>query len=260
MTTSESEAGDALFRVSTGGRQETVSRPFLDRGKWIVPQICDPVVQSTATLRVSVLAGLITLGLIALPPIKDHGNTGKPGPISRTTAPEMMQGKGLNRVPALDEITSSAPPRLQSLVALASTDVKAAGVAETLVKITPLETIEILDAATVRTGSMTVRLAGIVPPEAHENCRRLDGLSVPCQDRARSYLQLLVKGRTLACQPAAGTTAAADGAKEGHCRFGETDIAEQLVRQGWAKAGALPEERIVTAELAARRQKLGIWR
>jgi endonuclease YncB( thermonuclease family) len=104
---------------------------------------------------------------------------------------------------------------------------------------------------------MLVRLSGMSLPRDGMTCKRLDGLAVPCLDRASSYLQLLVKGRAVACDRAGVAT---DGTDLGRCRVGETDIAEQMIRQGWASATEASEKRLVVAEAAARKQKLGIWR
>jgi endonuclease YncB( thermonuclease family) len=119
------------------------------------------------------------------------------------------------------------------------------------------EAVEALDAGMIRAGAETYRLAGIVTPETGTSCRRLDGLAVACADRALSYLQLLVKGRAVACERAPQRS---DGPLEANCRIGDGDIAEQMVRQGWARAARNPEERFVLAEAAAKKQKLGIWR
>jgi endonuclease YncB( thermonuclease family) len=234
----------------------TPARPFVHRGRWTANSICDARVQSSATLRVSMLAGLITFGLMAAPELRLSAIDKAVGPSITISVPEIAvafhdTSKGLQRVPSLEDITSSAPVRGKSMIV----DDEPPFVLTP--KATPLDHVEIIDAATIRSGDKTLRLAGIETPKTGDTCKRLDGLAVSCQDRALSYLQLLVKGRKIACVSIPLTS---DGAAEGHCRFGETDLAEQLVRQGWAKAGALPEERIVTAELAAKRQKLGIWR
>ena len=104
---------------------------------------------------------------------------------------------------------------------------------------------------------MTVRIAGLALPTADKTCRRLDGLSVACLSRAESYLELLVRSRAVACDRAG---VADDGVALGRCRIGETDIAEQMVRQGWAEAADREAPALVMAEAQAKRQKLGIWR
>jgi endonuclease YncB( thermonuclease family) len=228
-----------------------------------MPAACNPVIQRNATLRVSALAGLITLALLAGPEMRASHIDRSIGPSILISSPEIVLASTVvakgqervptsERVPSLGDITSSAPRDLKAAVLAPDAEPSVA-----VARITPLDQTEIIDAMTVRAGSVTVRLAGIETPKPGDSCRRLDGLAVSCQDRALSYLQLLVRGKTVICNRA-GT--APDGTEEGRCRLGETDVAEQLVRQGWAKAGVRPEERMVTAELAARRQNLGIWR
>jgi endonuclease YncB( thermonuclease family) len=121
----------------------------------------------------------------------------------------------------------------------------------------PVREAEIDAAGMIRAEGGVYRLAGIALPETGRMCRRIDGLAVQCLDRAQSYLQLLVKGRSVFCERAPQIS---DGVLEANCRVGDADLAEQLVRQGWARAGEKPEERFVLAEAAAKRQKLGIWR
>ncbi|MFM9976407.1 MAG: thermonuclease family protein [Beijerinckiaceae bacterium] len=231
-----------------------MNRPFIAGRVWTAATIasCDARVQGKATLRVSALAGLITLGLLAGPDLRLASTSRELAPVVRNTAPEILSSKGLDRVPSLGEITRSAPARRKPQL-----DNEPAVAAVAPAAQPSLESIEIIDAATLRTGSMIVRLAGIHMPGAEQNCRRLDGLSVSCTSRAQSYLQLLVKGKAVACDRAGF---GADGVEEGRCRVGETDVAEQMVRQGWAKAADQPEERLMVAEAAAREQKLGLWR
>ena len=234
--------------------EQSQRRPFVQRGTWSLQASCDAKVQRDATLRVSVLAGVVTLALMAAPDFKwkaiDH-SFGQSIIISSPEIANNNSGKGLHRVPSVEDGTITASFTRKPIISLDEP------VSKTSPKITPLDHVEIIDASTVRAGSRIVRLRGIETPKSTDTCKRLDGLAVSCLDRALSYLQLLVKGRAIACSSTKPTETSSD---EGHCRFGETDVAEQLVRQGWAKAGALSEERIVTAELAAKRQKLGIWR
>jgi endonuclease YncB( thermonuclease family) len=255
-----------LYKIDTRIRSAS-SRPFVQGGCWSNPVSCDAQVQRKATFRVSMLAGLITLGLMAAPEVRLSNIDKAIGPSIILAAPEIVvprmpvdmasatmktpAEKGSERVPSLEEITSSAPSRMR----METSEIETPRVASP--KSIALDHVEIIDPQTVRTGDQILRLSGIISPKEGEMCKRLDGLAVACQDRALSYLQLLVKGRMVACT---SSKLDHDGVKQGRCRMGETDLAEQLVRQGWAKAGELPEERIVMAETAAKQQKLGIWR
>ncbi len=238
-----------------------MSRAFIDNGQWRLraESACNAVVQRKATLRVSALAGAVTLALFAGPELRlalPEANTPRAPLVSQ---PEMVSHKPVDRVPghaSIDplETTSSAPLRPRLARQGASGDLFHAATVETPRAHPPLA---VIDGATLQAGDMTVRLAGLTLPADDQTCRRLDGLAVPCLDRANSYLQLLVKGRTVACDRAGVST---DGIEQGRCRVGETDIAEQMIRQGWAKVADASDKRLVVAESAARKQKLGIWR
>jgi endonuclease YncB( thermonuclease family) len=238
-----------------------LDRAFIENGHWriMAESACDAVVQRKATLRVSALAGLLTLGLYAGPEL----HLAMPeATVSRTpliSQPEMVSHKPVDRVPvsamvASPETTSSAPLRPRLAHRGETGDLIQAATTETPRAHPPLS---VVDGATLQAGDMTVRLAGLALPAEDISCRRLDGLSVPCLDRANSYLQLLVKGRTVACDRVG---VAADGVETGRCRVGDTDIAEQMVRQGWARTTEAGDKRLMVAEAAARKQKLGIWR
>jgi endonuclease YncB( thermonuclease family) len=216
---------------------------------------CDAAQQGKATLRVSALAGLMTLALLAAP--EREASPAAPAAVRAPTValPEFVSVKGTDRVPGPAETTSAFRRRPRP----APADEPAATPAATLAPAPaePPARIEIVDAATLRAGEMVVRIAGIALPARERQCRRLDGLSVSCLDRAESYLALLVRNRAVACDRAG---LAPDGTEQGRCRTGEADIAEQMVRQGWAAAAARDEPRLLIAEAQAKRQKLGIWR
>jgi endonuclease YncB( thermonuclease family) len=226
-----------------------MGRAFIENGQWRIAaeEACDAVVQRKATLRVSALASVLTIALFAGPEfnlaIPDAGRPRTP----LVSQPEFVNFKPADRVPGVAETTASFARR-------ATPAAEKAAIVETP---RPFASIEVIDAATLRAGEMTVRIAGIVLPAVEKACRRLDGLAVPCLDRAASYLELLVKGRAVACDRAGSDT---EGRELGRCRIGDADVAEQLVRQGWASASEASDQRLVTAEAAARKQKLGIWR
>jgi endonuclease YncB( thermonuclease family) len=236
-------------------------RAYIENGEWRITaaNTCDAVVQRKATLRVSALAGVVTLALFVGPELRlalPEAHTFRAPLVSQ---PEMVSFKPADRVPGSEksysqnfaalEITSTAPARLSrshAVEAVTAIDTPRAHPA-----------IDVVDGATLRAGDMVVRLSGMALPQEDRTCKRLDGLAVPCLDRASSYLQLLVKGRAVACDRAG---VASDGTDLGRCRVGETDIAEQMIRQGWGRAAEAGEQRLVVAEAAARKQKLGIWR
>jgi endonuclease YncB( thermonuclease family) len=227
-----------------------MSRAFFQSGQWQIAkrEAHEVPVHGKATLRGSALAGLMTLALFALPEFRlpEAVTTKQSAPM--ISAPELVSHKAVDRVPYAPEITSSFTRQRAQTESETATSSEAPK---------PFPGIEIVDGLTLRAGPMTVRIAGLASPEANRICRRLDGLAVSCVDRATSYLELLVKGRTVACDRAGVSD---DGIEKGRCRIGETDIAEQMIRQGWARAEGQGEQRLVVAEAAARKQKLGIWR
>jgi endonuclease YncB( thermonuclease family) len=247
--------GETLFTLSSE-RGMIMRRAFVEQGSWqsAIVAACDASQQKMATLRVSALAGVAALGLMIAPDMKAPMQGPVQAPVIVSTAPEIIVAKSIERVPGQEhlshrDVTSAAPTRRwrsqadPDVIATPRPAVHAA--------------IEVVDGMTLRAGDMVVRLSGLSLPDDNSICRRLDGLAVSCTDRAVSYLQLLVKGRAVACARAGVSP---DGVEKGQCRIGESDIAEQMVRQGWAKAEEQPEERFLVAEAAARKQKLGIWR
>lgn len=234
-----------------------MARAFIENGVWRIPPASrmDVQVQGRATVRVSVVAALATLAIAAM---QDGG--GVSGPLSKPSViaqPEVVIIKTEERVPSMASPVSPFRRRAAAPVAVEATLAASTEITATARAMPSAREVEVVEAGMIRAGGETYRLAGIVLPGTDRTCRRLDGLAVGCLDRAQSYLQLLVKGRAVACERAPQRS---DGPPDANCRVGDADLAEQLVRQGWARAGDQPEERFVMAEAAARKQKLGIWR
>jgi endonuclease YncB( thermonuclease family) len=245
-----------------------MARAFIHQGVWRVrpAPVVDPHGQKRATLRVSAAAAMGTLALAVLQvgPVAEPASSRRSAVIEK---PELVSIKSADRVPSLPEPAS--PLRRRPAVEAAPEDARleaarpaaaapdAPGAAAGVRAAQTVRAADAVEAGMIRAGDRVFRLAGIVTPDLGETCRRLDGLAVSCADRAHSYLQLLVKGRAVVCEPAPQT---ADGPVEAACRVGEADVAEQLVRQGWARAADKPEERFVQAQAAARKQRLGVWR
>ncbi len=242
-----------------------MSRAFIENGQWRITaeNACNAVVQRKATLRVSALAGAVTLALFAGPELRLAVPDSSVPRAPLISQPEMVSYKPVDRIPgrevsgAGNSGPESMDPRDTTSSAPARSRLRAGQIAAAIETPRAHPAIDVVDGATLKAGDMVVRLAGMALPQDDLTCRRLDGLSVPCLDRANSYLQLLVKGRTVACDRAG---VAADGTDLGRCRVGDTDITEQMIRQGWAKVSETGEKRLVVAEAAARKQKLGIWR
>jgi endonuclease YncB( thermonuclease family) len=241
------------FTVRHQPTEAAMPRAFIQNGVWRARPAAaiDPAMQRQATLRVSIAAAVATLAFATL-----HGGAETSpavAPKQIAALPEMISFKADDRVPqAVNPFRRRAPLAETAEVPSAPPETTASprtmGAARAA---------EAMDGGMIRAGDATYRLAGIVLPENGQMCRRLDGLAVACADRAHSYLQLLVKGRAVSCERAPQRT---DGPHEANCRIGDADVAEQMVRQGWARAGEQPEERFMLAEAAAKKQRLGIWR
>jgi endonuclease YncB( thermonuclease family) len=231
----------------------TTARPFHEGGirfsGW--RRECDIVRQNAATLRAGALAALLTLGL-SLGPETLRAPGATPNPVA-IAMPEIVARKSEERlVAAAPETTASFGP-LRRRAPLAE-ELEAPQPRETQV---PHAAIEVVDGVTLKAGDMLVRLVAISPPAAESICKRIDGLSVGCRDRAASYMELLVKGRAVGCRHAGKSD---DGVDLGRCAIGAVDLAEQMVRQGWASAAPEADRSLKVAEAAARKQKLGMWR
>jgi endonuclease YncB( thermonuclease family) len=238
-----------------------MQRAFVTQGTWETPKAPshDAKAHKRATLRVS---ALVTAGVLAsamLPGLEMREPISAPAPQLRT-APEIVKVvlKEEERVPTFGDITASAtlrranPVSLEGLPRSRMTPVEPA-------QREPVREAEALEPHTIRHEGRVLRLVGIVPPRPEQMCRRLDGMQVSCIDRALSYMNLLIKGRRLSCDDAPAVKPEADAPPQASCRAGEADLAEAMVRQGWAKAGEQPEERFLLAESAARKQRLGLW-
>jgi endonuclease YncB( thermonuclease family) len=96
-----------------------------------------------------------------------------------------------------------------------------------------------------------IRLQGIDAPELDQTCTQ-DRQSFACGHRAREALAGFVEDRPVSCR-SAGTDRY--GRMLGVCMVDNNDIAEQMVRLGWAIAyGGYHLD-----ELAARRDSIGLW-
>lgn len=238
-----------------------MQRAFITQGTWETPAARphDAKAHQRATLRVSALVAAGVLASAMLPGLEIRENVSAPAPLLRT-APEIVKvvPKDDARVPAFGDITASATLRRASPVVLEDLPRTRFAPPE------PVREAEALEPHTLRHEGRVLRLSGIEPPRPDQMCRRLDGMQVSCIDRALSYLNLLIKGRRLTCEDAPVAKSDAEDLPQASCRAGEADVAEAMVRQGWAKAdwakaGEQPEERFLLAENAARKQRLGLW-
>lgn len=116
--------------------------------------------------------------------------------------------------------------------------------------------IIIVDGDTIRRGERQIRLWGMDAPELHQKC--FQGKEVlPCGQTAKAILIETLKAGPLTCQ-----TITVDRYKRqvSRCRAGEQDIAETLVKLGWALDYAEYSKGFYKQqEDEARRQHRGLW-
>ncbi len=110
-------------------------------------------------------------------------------------------------------------------------------------------------ADTLRVGGTLVRLAGIEAHESEQRCGR-NANRWRCSGVAETVLSRLVNSRTVSCS-LSGTDEA--GRALGRCTAGDTDVAAELVRQGYVFAESGLLARYAGEEREARAAKAGLW-
>jgi endonuclease YncB( thermonuclease family) len=100
-----------------------------------------------------------------------------------------------------------------------------------------------------------VRLFGIVAPAPNETCASAEG-NWPCGREAKAALSGSVKGRDVVCSIVAKV---GHGSVQATCLLGAVDIAEMIVRAGWARAEPAMSDAYLEAERDARSRQAGMW-
>ncbi len=117
--------------------------------------------------------------------------------------------------------------------------------------------VRVIDGDSLIVDGREVRLHGMDAVELHQTCREPDGREWPCGRLARAHLRKLVRGRSLTCR-----TVDEDryGRIVARCvTDGGLDVAERMVRDGWAVAYMRHSPLYVAAERDAREARRGIW-
>ncbi len=117
----------------------------------------------------------------------------------------------------------------------------------------------VIAANVVRVGGASVRLTGIEVPEPDQRCVRAGqraGRTWPCGQDAREATQRLVQGQSITCEVGRKDSS---GMAHGRCKAGGADVAEALVRAGYAFAESGLVSPYRGAEDSARTAKAGIW-
>ena len=92
--------------------------------------------------------------------------------------------------------------------------------------------VAVIDGRTLSAGDLTITLAGLELPQRDQVCRTLDDRLEPCTARAATQLELLTRSRRVACRYRMTTSSAGAGT----CRVGAADLAERMIRTGYARA------------------------
>ncbi|WP_045834867.1 thermonuclease family protein [Hyphomicrobium sp. 99] len=108
----------------------------------------------------------------------------------------------------------------------------------------------------MRVDGVNVRIDGIEAPSNQQPCYRANGRKWNCAAAARTGLSKIIRGRVVTCtrsgQDDAGRTLA-------QCTVDGSDLATQLVRNGYVFAASSYFSSLGSEETAARNAKAGIW-
>jgi endonuclease YncB( thermonuclease family) len=118
--------------------------------------------------------------------------------------------------------------------------------------------VSLADGDSFRWGDKRYRLYGIDAPELNQECWDSKDKPWPCGVRARAELRRIISTEPLTC-----TQMSVDqyGRIIATCRVGGKDIAEEMVRTGYATAYSRPgnPNSYAKAEAEAREEKRGMW-
>ena len=115
----------------------------------------------------------------------------------------------------------------------------------------------ISEAIVLNFGPARLRLAGLEAPPAETSCKLLSGEQADCRQAASEQLAFFLSFRDVSCQV---TSSSADGTPLAQCRLGGSDIAEWLVRRGWASPSDMTDPSYRAAALFAQSYRLGQYR
>jgi endonuclease YncB( thermonuclease family) len=108
----------------------------------------------------------------------------------------------------------------------------------------------------IRVNNQLIHLAGIEAPEPKQPCFKGNGKRWNCGASARTALEKIVRGKTVACT-ASGQDG--DGRALASCRVNDVDISETLVRGGHVFAASGLFASYSTAESQAQSEQIGVW-
>lgn len=120
------------------------------------------------------------------------------------------------------------------------------------------DAVHLADGDSFRIGEHRYRLYGIDAPELRQECKDAEGEPWPCGTRARTELRRIIATHPVECR---SIDTDRFGRIVATCKAGGRDIAEELVRAGYAMASARPGVRspYEDAQAQARIAKRGLW-
>jgi endonuclease YncB( thermonuclease family) len=112
-----------------------------------------------------------------------------------------------------------------------------------------------IGADVLRVNGQSFALRGVDAVEFHQSCY-IDGRPWTCGVSAVRAFQTLIDPVVVTCTPTAGSAVEPPLAV---CTSSDGDLAEIMVRQGWARAYGPGADQYAVAEEAARVERVGIW-
>lgn len=119
-----------------------------------------------------------------------------------------------------------------------------------------LQRPKVIDAGTLGTEDLLVRIAHISPLKPDETCVSRVGGTWPCGARARTALRGLIRMFTIVCQKTEDLGPRQIAAT---CMRRKTDIGEWLVRYGWADPAENAPQNYLELAAEAKKNKRGKW-
>ena len=111
-------------------------------------------------------------------------------------------------------------------------------------------------AGIIQSGNSILHISDIAPLDLDAICTTKSGKHWPCGRFARTAMRGLIRGRAIKCEPVTKQPEPSSSLLV-HCRSGNRNIGEWLVKQGWAKDN---NGRFADQMQFAQKVKTGMWR
>ena len=115
---------------------------------------------------------------------------------------------------------------------------------------------QVLSGDEIAVNGTPVRLYGIDAPELGQTCTSRRGVRYDCGEGARNVLDAIIGANDVTCYTYAPM--ATDG-EVGRCFVGSNDIAEVMVRRGWAYSMPSLTHRYEGTQATAQSRRAGVW-